>query len=303
MFFKQKRTFLGVTRRERRGSLAWILGAAIAVVGVRMYRQGRQPAPLEVELTWLTVASAAQQASEVQSVATPARELFPFDPNHLPIETWQALGLTRRQAESIHKFEAAGGSFAKAEDVARLYVVSDALFASWEPFLRFPSEQLASVVPPRTEEPPVQRRAETDREDQADPALTVLDLNIADTAALAALPGIGNYTARRLLWFRRDLGGFRSLQQVHEVPGIRPENLERALPYLSVITRLRPRDLNAVEERAFGHHPYVSWNQARAVVAYRNQHGPFASWAEVLQVALVSPEDTVRWAPYFQFGP
>ena len=303
MFFKYKQPFLEVTRRERRGSLAWILGAAIAVVGVRMYRQGQQPAPLEVELTWLTVASAGQQASEVQSVATPARELFPFDPNHLPIETWQALGLTRRQAESIHKFEAAGGSFTKAEDVARLYVVSDALFASWEPFLRFPSEQVASVVPSRAGELPVQLKPETDSGDESDAALTVLDLNTADTAALAALPGIGNYTARRLLWFRRDLGGFRSLQQVHEVPGIRPENLDRALPFLSVITRLRPRNLNAVEERALGHHPYVSWNQARAVVAYRNQHGPFASWAEVLQVALVSPEDTVRWAPYFQFGP
>lgn len=234
--------------------------------------------------------------------AATAQELFPFDPNQLPLETWQALGLTRRQAESVHKFEAAGGSFAKPQDVARLYVVSDALFASWEPYLRFPSEQVTSVVPPRAEELPVQRKPETTSEDESNATLTVLDLNTADTAALAALPGIGNYTARRLLWFRRDLGGFRSLQQVHEVPGIRPENLERALPFLKVITRLRPRDFNALEERALGHHPYVSWNQARAVVAYRNQHGPFASWSEVLQVALVAPEDTVRWAPYFQFG-
>ena len=303
MFSKHKQPFLEVTRRERRGSFAWIFGAAIAVVGVRMYRQEQQPAPLHVELTWLTVASATPPASEAQSPATEAPELFPFDPNHLPLETWQALGLTRRQAESVHKFEAAGGSFAKPEDVARLYVVSEALFASWEPYLRFPTAQVGSGVPPSAEEPPFQRKPETVSADESDSALTVLDLNTADTAALAALPGIGNYTARRLLWFRRDLGGFRSLQQVHEVPGIRAENLERALPFLKVITRLRPRDLNAVEERALGHHPYVSWNQARAVVAYRDQHGPFASWAEVLQVALVSPEDTVRWAPYFQFGP
>lgn len=303
MFFKHKQPFLEVTRRERRGSLAWILGAAIAVVGVRMYRLEQQPAPLQVELTWLTVASAAQPATEVHPPAATATELFPFDPNHLPLDSWQALGLTRRQAESVHKFEAAGGSFAKPEDVARLYVVSDALFASWEPYLRFPAEQVGSVVPQRAEEPPVQRKPEATSEDESDSAPTVLDLNTADTTALAALPGIGNYTARRLLWFRRDLGGFRSLQQVHEVPGIRPENLERALPFLHVVTRLRPRDLNDVDERTLGHHPYVSWNQARAVVAYRNQHGPFASWAEVLQVALVAPEDTMRWAPYFQFGP
>ncbi|MGC6533001.1 MAG: hypothetical protein ACON34_08340 [Flavobacteriales bacterium] len=80
---------------------------------MRMYRQEQQPAPLHVELTWLTSASAEQPATEIQPPAATAQELFPFDPNQLPLETWQALGLTRRQAESVHKFEAAGGSFAK----------------------------------------------------------------------------------------------------------------------------------------------------------------------------------------------
>jgi len=126
---------------------------------------------------------------------------------------------------------------------------------------------------------------------------------VADTAQLAALPGIGAYTARQIVWHREALGGFQSLQQLSEVKGLRQKNKERALPMLELTAILPPRNLNEVDRKTLGRHPYVSWNQATAISAYRAQHGPFLNWKQVLEVALVSAEDTVLWFPYFEVSP
>ena len=55
----------------------------------------------------------------------------------------------------------------------------------------------------------------------------LLDLNCATQAQLEALPGIGPVLARRILETRDQLGGFQSLEELLEVPGIGPGRFEQ----------------------------------------------------------------------------
>ncbi len=54
----------------------------------------------------------------------------------------------------------------------------------------------------------------------------VVRLNAADAAALDALPGVGPATAARILAWRDEHGGFTSVDDLLEVPGIGPAKLE-----------------------------------------------------------------------------
>jgi competence protein ComEA len=51
-------------------------------------------------------------------------------------------------------------------------------------------------------------------------------LNSADVTALDALPGVGPATAQRILDWRDVHGGFKTVDDLMEVPGIGPSKFE-----------------------------------------------------------------------------
>lgn len=65
-------------------------------------------------------------------------------------------------------------------------------------------------------------------------ARTGLDLNTATQAELERLPGIGPAKASAIIATRQGLGGFKSVGQLVETPGIGPKTLEKLRPMVTV---------------------------------------------------------------------
>lgn len=102
----------------------------------------------------------------------------------------------------------------------------------------------------------------------------IIDLNTATAEALERLPGIGAKSAERILKYREKLGFFTSLEQLREVWGLRPENLEKALPYLTVRRVPAPKlSLRRATAEELAAHPYISWRLARQLVRARDAWG------------------------------
>ncbi len=59
-----------------------------------------------------------------------------------------------------------------------------------------------------------------------------VDVNMADAAALAAIPGIGRAVGSRIIELREREGSFASLDELLDVAGMTQSRLERARPYL-----------------------------------------------------------------------
>ena len=59
-----------------------------------------------------------------------------------------------------------------------------------------------------------------------------VDVNAADAAELAAVPGIGRAVAARIVELREREGRFASLDELLDVAGMTQSRLERARPYL-----------------------------------------------------------------------
>lgn len=68
----------------------------------------------------------------------------------------------------------------------------------------------------------------------ASPAPAALNVNTATVEELTALPGIGEKRAQAILETRKEKGGFKSVDELTEVKGIGPANLEKLRPYLRV---------------------------------------------------------------------
>lgn len=59
-----------------------------------------------------------------------------------------------------------------------------------------------------------------------------IDINQASATEWSLLPGIGPGLAERILEHRRHVGGFRTIDQLLDVPGIGLTRLEQMKPYL-----------------------------------------------------------------------
>ncbi len=72
---------------------------------------------------------------------------FYFDPNNMPVEEWEKLGLQDRQIEMIKKYESKGGKFYDADDLAKMYCISDEEFKILEPYIIIKSGTNSSEKP------------------------------------------------------------------------------------------------------------------------------------------------------------
>ena len=83
----------------------------------------------------------------------------------------------------------------------------------------------------RTHEPRL-HEPRTRRHRASPPPDGSVDVNTADAAALAAVPGIGRAVGSRIVELREREGNFASLDELLDVAGMTQSRLERARPYL-----------------------------------------------------------------------
>lgn len=110
-------------------------------------------------------------------------ENFEFNPNTVSESDLIRLGFSEKQSRSIINYREKGGVFSRVEDFGKSYVVSDSVFRRLKPFIRIPK----------------------------------VDINLADSAAFDALPGIGPYYAAQIVKYRAQLGGYARVEQLMDL--------------------------------------------------------------------------------------
>ncbi len=299
---------------ERRGVM-WLLTLCCMALMWVFYEQWWRADPVadaaSINLVWAQLDTStgppihAAQGSDLEGDRALQR-LFHFDPNNLLVEQWVLLGLSERQAEVIHKFEARGGRFRTKADLAKMRVVKPELFAQWLPFIDLPDSLARSA---RAGSPAYTWRPDS-ASDRGTQVHTVplgarkqerVEVNGADTIELVAVPGIGPAFARGIVKFRDRLGGFHSLDQLSEVYVLidKPDAVARIREKLTLDEgKVHRFLLNAFTAEELGPHPYAGWKLAKALVAYRKQHGPFREVADIKGCVLVTDSVYRKLAPY-----
>jgi len=218
---------------------------------------------------------------------------FPFNPNQLPVSDWERMGLPAHVVRTIKNFETAGGSFRYKEDLQRIFPMTEEMYAQLEPYINLPSRPIR-LEPPAS----LSRFAEAVPGEPLREALRI-NLNLADSAELVQLRGIGPTFSRRIINYRYRLGGFRYPDQLLEVFGMDSARLEGFRQNLVIDTTLIRRiNINQADWAELVRHPYIDRNVANSLIALRRQHGHFQSIHDIRKSHLIDEQLFRRLAPY-----
>ena len=188
------------------------------------------------------ISSHTKCAENVRRTVPPARvESFVFDPNTVSVEDLCRLGFSRKQAESIDNYRRKGGRFRRKKDFARSFVVSDSIYRRLESYIDIP----------------------------------LVDLNLADSAALDALPGIGGWFASKIIEHRNVLGGFSHKEQLMDIYRFDKEKYDGLSDLVTVSPEnVSPYPLWTLPADSLRKHPYIPDSEtAKAIVLFRENNG------------------------------
>lgn len=226
-------------------------------------------------------------------------ERFPFDPNTADSIQLRRLGLQPWQVRNIYKYRAAGGIYRTKTDFARTYGLTQKEYRELEPYIQISSDYQPAAL--------LVQEKKNEKRDSRDTLLfpkkltpgQTIDLAVADTSLLKRVPGIGSHYARKIVFYREQLGGYASVEQLDEIDGF-PLQAKRYLRIDSA-AGVRRMNLNRLGVNELRRHPYLNYYQARAIVDYRRTHGRLKSLSDLRLLRDFPPEVMRKLEPYVEF--
>ncbi len=226
---------------------------------------------------WIRIGGIKRERDETGITAT--TEFFPFDPNLASEGDFRHLGLSSRTIKSILNYRNKGGQFRKKEDFAKIYTLGEEEYRQLAPYIVIGALANGDAARPNT---------------YAGGAVSLekklvakgpLDINRAGLEDWLRLPGIGEKRARQMVNFRESLGGFLTVAQLREVPGLPDSVFQRIQPMLTLeFQQVRQVNINAASTEDLDRHPYISARQAALIVTYRAQHGSFTTVGDIAKI-------------------
>lgn len=200
--------------------------------------------------------------------------LFDFDPNQATQKELIQLGIPPKIAARIEKYRTKGGQFYTKTDLKKIYGFRQIDYQRLENYIQLPSTYHAKEI----------------------------DINQASLQDWQTLRGIGPSISNRIVKFREKLGGFSSIEQVAQTYGLPDSTFQKIKPSLILSPIFQKLHINKLKKEELQAHPYINWKQAKMLVNFRREHGPFKSEEEILQSkAFQKQEDWEKIRPYLVY--
>ena len=301
-----------------------VLNVSLVILGAALLSKCRSGRGGRVGEALVSIASDSVSPTSSRYYAVPQAEpdSFLFDPNEADSTQLLRLGLAPFQVRSIYRYRAKGGRFSTKDDFRRVYRLTNEQWEHLSPLIRIASKyQLVPVVEsadPRLSSVPRAKALGDSVSDSlsvgsdssasavAKPAYPkklsgdeTIDVNLADSALLCRVPGIGPYFSRKVLQYRRRLGGYTSTDQLLEIEDFPADALAWVeVTDTSVLEKLQ---INSLSTRKLMKHPYMGYYRASEIADYRRVHGPIRSMEVLKSLPHFSEADILRLSPYISF--
>ena len=271
----------------------------------------------------------APASSRYYAVDASQPESFPFDPNEADSTQLLRLGLAPFQVRSIYRYRGKGGRFSTKDDFRRVYRLTNEQWEHLAPLIRIARKyQLVDLPPEPSRTAPISQ-SRADRNTASDKPVAsssaipdslfssdssqkryskypvklvgdeVLDVNHADSAQLCRVPGIGPYFSRKILQYRKRLGGYVSTAQLLEIEDFPAD----AVAWLVVADSLSVQKLsvNHLTTRKLMKHPYMGYYRALDIENHKRIYGRVQNLDALRQMPHFTDKDIKRLEPYLEF--
>lgn len=296
------RDFFGFSRGQVNAFILLLPLLTVALFSLPAYRwwlRAQKPQfPVDALLLDSLVAAWDQTGGHRDESVPDTLQRFRFDPNKVSLADMAALGFPAGLSARIANYREKGGRFRVKSDVLKIYGMDPAFYEALYPFIDLPEKQAFA------EEKKTANRETYFKKDEKKPtAFSPINLNDADTAALKRIYGVGEKRSLRIVRYRELLGGFVSLAQLAEIYGLDSAVIKKLSEHTFVAPDFVPRkiNINGLPEKALATHPYLSVPAARAIVAYRFQHGDFKSLQDLRKIPMLDDQTIQKINPYLEF--
>ncbi|WP_275871187.1 helix-hairpin-helix domain-containing protein [Algoriphagus sp. CAU 1675] len=134
------------------------------------------------------------------------------------------------------------------------------------------------------------------------PSLRRIPFSESDSITLQIVPGVGPALASRIIKFRENLGGFQDKSQLGEIYGLKADVIEKIWDYFDFDPGIRQKiKVNLWDVGDLAKHPYIGFGEAKVLVAFRTQHGPFQQADDLLKIKIFDREWVRKISPYLDF--
>ncbi len=296
--------FFYYTKSQRRAVIALLMLIALLLAGIWVLPEVSSPSLVKdsskdsVALKGFEMEMQKKRYSQKKPtnpvVPEIQSELFPFDPNVADSIELSSLGLSSYVVRNVMKYRLKGGRFRTPESFARVYGLTEEQFNVLKPYIRIgrtdkpkpkKMDTMATVVVP-------------ERKVFKYPEGTLVDVNVADTAELKKIPGIGSGIAKAIVAYRSRLGGFYSLSQLEEINYVTPELLKWFKLEGGTIRKL---DINRLGLDKLRSHPYLNFYQAKVIIEHRRKRGEIKSLSQLSLYEEFTEKDLIRLSAYVSF--
>ena len=284
---------------------------AVFAIGVLMVvdRPSPQPSPSMERVTG--VESGPDGLSIMEEMSAGQRgSLGTFDSNTVDSLTLIGLGVKAWKVRNFLHYRAAGKVFRSAEEMGKTYGWTAEDVERVREYVRVGKEyengkRLFGETEKR--QPGWEGRNEKygkdgkrwdDWKSNKFHTLTKVDVNTADTAMLRRIPGVGAKISEVIVRYREKLGGFHSVEQLREIKMVSPELLE----WMEVSSpNVQKIPVNEASFQALNRHPYISYEQTKALRQYIRLYGRVKDEQALLDTGIFTKEDVERLKPYLVY--
>jgi competence protein ComEA len=295
-----KQSFIKISKRLERGIFAWLTICTLIIFVPRVYINLNPP---EKSYYWEynlpDNALKNKYRTRLNSTHKNIKLWKRCRPEELTIADWQHLGLSPKQAASVIKYRNKYGMYSLRQ-LEKIRVLDQRILAKIKDSLIFdiqtPSLHTRNSHVFLSKENESEMALKTRSESQN--CSKKIDLNSATIEQLVSLPGVGSYSAEKIIQYRQRLGGFLTIDQLAEIKGLYPDIIGNMNPFIEIKCKVQPIALNSVTIERLKQHPYLSWNQANSIIKMRQHIGSFKTVEQIKQSVLIDEQTFEKLKPY-----
>jgi DNA uptake protein ComE-like DNA-binding protein len=199
--------------------------------------------------------------------------IYPFNPNYITDFKGYQLGMSVDEIDNLINFRKTGRFVNSAAEFQKVTKVSDSLLEQISPYFKFP--EWVSKSKSTTRE--VQEKAEE---------IIIKDLNTATENSLKEINGIGEKLAKRIIAYRKLLGGFTFDDQLYEVYYLDKDVADRVLNNFKVIEKpiIDQVNINDATFKEVLHLPYIDYDLTKKILNHRDDINEFKTIEQLKKI-------------------
>ncbi|RXG27064.1 ComEA family DNA-binding protein [Leeuwenhoekiella marinoflava] len=205
-------------------------------------------------------------------------KIFPFNPNFITDYKGYTLGMSLAEIDKLLRFREKDQWINSAEDFQNVTGVSDSLLQTISPYFKFPEWVTNS-------KPKASKFSFASAEEKPKS-----DLNKADFASFTQIEGLDEAIAKRVLSYRKRLGGFLEDNQLYDIYGISKSQVYAIKDRFTVQSKpeIKLIDVNSANASDLSTVPFITFEIARDIIDYRVLHEGINNLDELLKIDGIS---------------